>query len=89
MRFDIDPDLQRRVVALAHVQQREASWLILDALREYVEREERTKVHWDEAMQSWEEYQQNGLHITHEEMESWFDQIDNGQTEALPCACHK
>ena len=89
MILDIDTDLQQRVSALANAQQRETSWLVLDALREYVDREERLKSHWERALQSWDDYQQNGLHVTHEEMETWFDQIENGQTDALPRACHK
>lgn len=89
MLLDMDADLENRVLALASAQQRESRWLIQDAVREYVEREERREAHWDEAMQSWHGYRQDGLHITQEEMECWFDQIEAGQTASLPCACHK
>ena len=89
MLLDMDADLENRVLALASAQQRESRWLIQDAVREYVEREERRNAHWDEAMQSWHNYQKDGLHITQEEMECWFDQIEAGQTASQPCACHK
>ena len=41
------------------------------AIREYVEREEREKAFYQHALQSWENYQKDGLHLTGDEVIQW------------------
>ncbi|GEM_PF-198815 len=84
----LDTDLKSRVAALAEARQRKPHWIMIEAIREYVEREEKRQSCWNEAMASWQAFQQTGLHATRDEMESCFDQLEAGNNVEPP-ACHK
>jgi len=77
-----------RLKRLAEIKKRSPHWLAKEAIAQYLEREESSEALKQSAMESWEEYQNDGLHITHDEMKSWLTTWGTpGETE-LP-QCHK
>ena len=84
----MDDDLRARVAALAAARQRKPHWIMLEAIREYVEREEKQQQCWDEALAAWQRYQETGLHVTQQEMDVWLGQLETGN-DVEPPQCHK
>ena len=60
---------------------------MLDAIGEYVEREEKREAFRQEGIRAWEEYQATGLHVTHDETDAWLAKLEQGQ-DVEPPACH-
>ena len=69
----IDDELKSRVQHLAGLQQRSAHWIMREAIREYVEREEARENFKREALASWTAYQETGRHLTGKEVQDWLD----------------
>jgi predicted transcriptional regulator len=44
-----------------------------EAIRSYVEREEKREKFKQEALASWKAYQETGVHLTHQEIGDWLD----------------
>jgi len=53
----LDDTLKERVQHLATVRDRSAHWVMREAIREYVEREEKRESFRQDALQAWENYQ--------------------------------
>ena len=84
----LDAALRDRVKSLADKRHRKAHWVMVEAIREYVEREESRQSAWEDAMKAWENFRATGLHATEEEMEAWFDQLEAGN-DVEPPACRQ
>ncbi|GIL00932.1 MAG: CopG family transcriptional regulator [Alphaproteobacteria bacterium] len=67
----IDDDLRRRIRNLAEAQRRSAHWIMREALRQYVEREEARESFRREALAAWVAFRENGRHLTDEEVRDW------------------
>ncbi len=83
----LDQDLKNRIQRLADVRHRSAHWIMREAIRSYVEREEKREAFKQDALHAWEAYQENGLHLTLEEADSWLAKLDAGEEAELP-ECH-
>jgi len=83
----IDDGLKDRLQALASTRRRSAHWLMREAIAQYVEREEARESFLQEAMSSWRDYQETGLHLTWEETRAWLETW-GGDVESDPPACH-
>jgi predicted transcriptional regulator len=83
----IDQSIKDRVKRLADARHRPASGLIVEAISEYVEREERRDAFRQDAIRAWNEYQATGLHVTIEEADAWLAQLENGH-DVEPPICH-
>lgn len=83
----IDQSIKDRIKRLADARHRTPHRVMLDAISEYVEREEKREAFRQEGMRAWEEYQATGLHVTHEEADAWLARLEEGQDADLP-ACH-
>lgn len=83
----IDDDLKKRIQCLAKARERSAHWIMREALRDYVEREEARESFKQEALASWEAYQETGQHLSGEEVRSWLStwgtDKENGPPECL------
>jgi predicted transcriptional regulator len=86
--LNIDIELKQRLIALAVERQQNIQFLILEAVRQYVDKEEKRQRCWADAMHAWQEFKDTGLHATRDEMESWFTQLEAGKNTESP-ACHK
>lgn len=67
----LDADERARIGALAASRKRSSHYLMREAVREYLTREEARQSFRDEAEEAWRDYQKTGLHATQAEMESW------------------
>ncbi len=80
----IDPELKTRLRSLANAQHRSTHWLMREAIRQYVEREERRENFRQEAIQAWNEYQATGMHLTMTEADAWLAKLESGKDLELP-----
>lgn len=83
----LDDTLKGRVQHLAAVRARSAHWVMREAIREYVEREEKRDSFRQDALQAWENYQTTGLHLTGDEADAWLAKLEAGEDAGLP-SCH-
>ncbi|RUM22167.1 ribbon-helix-helix protein, CopG family [Rhizobium vallis] len=84
----LDDDLKGRVQQLAEIRRRSSHWIMREAIRQYVEREEKRETLRQETLNAWDEFQATGLHVTAEEVENWLSTW--GTDEELPAPeCHK
>jgi predicted transcriptional regulator len=83
----LDDDLKSRIQHLAEVRNRSSHWIMREAIRDYVEREEKQESFKLAALQAWETYQANGLHLTLEEADTWLAKLEAGEDAELP-DCH-
>ncbi|WP_404406326.1 CopG family ribbon-helix-helix protein [Pelagibacterium halotolerans] len=83
----IDDDLKARIQTLAGQRRRSAHWIMREAIREYVEREEARESFKQEALASWAHFQETGLHLTGEEVFAWLDTWGTDEEQDAP-ECH-
>jgi predicted transcriptional regulator len=80
----LNPELKSRVQQLAETRSRSAHWIMCEAIRDYVEREEKRENYKKEATIAWQAYQQSGRHVTLEEADLWLAKLEAGQDTELP-----
>ena len=82
----IDDTLKGRVQQLANQRRRSPHWIMLEAIQQYVEREEKREAFKQDALRAWESYQRTGLHLTFEEADAWLAKLEAGEdAELLKC----
>ena len=84
----IDEDTRERVKRLAEARHRSSHWMMLEAIRQYVEREEKREAFRQDGINAWKEYQETGLHVTGDEVIAWLDTWGEENEQAVPI-CHK
>lgn len=84
----LSDDMIKRVKHLAELKQRSAHWVMCEAVRQYVSHEEARESFKQEALASWEHYQQTGLHITGQELYKWLRTWGTEANQGVP-KCHK
>jgi predicted transcriptional regulator len=84
----LDDELANRVRRLAGRRQRSPHWIMREAIREYVTREEARESFRQEALASWSAYRETGRHLTAEEVRAWLDTWGS-ESEAEPPECHE
>lgn len=83
----LNEDLKKRVQHLADVKQRSAHWIMREAIRDYVEREEARENFKQEALASWKAYQETGQHLTGQEVSDWLNTWGTNKETDTP-QCH-
>ncbi|HGO6081603.1 MULTISPECIES: CopG family ribbon-helix-helix protein [Burkholderia] len=83
----IDDELKGRVQHLASMRDRSPHWIMCEAIKQYVEREEARESFKQEAAASWAHYQETGLHLTGEEVRTWLKTWGTDDETGLP-ECH-
>lgn len=83
----IDDGFKNRVQKLASQRQRSAHWIMLEAIQQYVDREEAREGFKQEALASWAAYQETGRHLTGEEVRTWLSTWGSDDEKAMP-ECH-
>jgi len=83
----LNEDLKKRVQHLADVKQRSAHWIMREAIRDYVEREEARENFKQEALASWKAYQETGQHLTSQEVSDWLNTWGTNKETGTP-QCH-
>lgn len=81
----IDDELKSRVQDLAKQRRRSAHWVMLEAIEQYVTREEAHESFKQEALASWRSYRETGRHLTGQEVRGWLDSWGENQEDAPEC----
>lgn len=84
----IEDTLKGRVQHLASQRRRSAHWIMLEAIQQYVEREEARENFKQEALASWASYQETGQHLTGQEVRAWLNTWGTEDEKPVP-KCHK
>jgi predicted transcriptional regulator len=69
----LDDAMKSRISNLAMQRDRSAHWLMREAIRQYVEREEARESFKAEALASWQAYQETGQHLSVREATDWLN----------------
>ena len=84
----IDDELKGRIQQLANQRQRSSHWIMREAIRQYVEREEARESFTQEAQASWAAFQETGRHLTGEEVRQWLATWGTDSEQEMP-ECHE
>lgn len=84
----IDDALKGRVQQLASLRRRSSHGIMLEAIRQYVEREEARERFKQEALTAWEVYRETGRHLTGDEVRAWLKTWGTDEEKAVP-DCHE
>src|SRR5216684_2816092 len=80
----LDAEERTRLSALATARKRSSHYLMREAVREYLTREEARQSFRGEAEEAWRDYQKTGLHVTQAEMEAWAASLGTRRPKRLP-----
>ena len=69
--LNLDEELKAQVQALATKRQRTSHWIMQEAIARYVRQEQAREQLKEDAMASWVEFRETGLHLTHSEVSAW------------------
>ncbi len=84
----LDDNLKNRIQHLAEIRHRSAHWVMREAIRDYVDREEAKESFKQEALDSWTAYQETGRHLTAQEVRSWLNNWGTADEKEIP-PCHE
>ena len=84
----LDDALKNRIQHLADVRHRSAHWIMREAIRVYVEREEARESFKQESLASWTAYQETGQHLTGQEVRDWLNTWGTDKETEVP-ECHE
>jgi predicted transcriptional regulator len=83
----IDADTKERVKRLADARSRTPHWLMREAIRQYVDREEKREAFRQSAMRAWDDYRASGMHATQAQADAWLAKLEAGK-DVEPPECH-
>jgi len=83
----LDDNLKGRIQHLAEIRHRSAHWIMREAIRDYVEREEARESFKEEALASWTAYQETGRHLSGQEVRDWLSTWGSDEEAEIP-QCH-
>jgi len=75
----LDVSMRSRINNLACIRKKTSHWLMLEAIEEYVEREEKRELLRRDVLNAWKAYESSGLHVTSKEAEAWFYDLEQGK----------
>jgi predicted transcriptional regulator len=84
----IDQKTKERYKNLALIKDRSTHWMMREAIKQYVDREEKRESFLRDAVNSWNEYQETGLHATGEEVIKWLNTWGTDDEQDAP-ECHQ
>lgn len=76
-----------RLKVLAELKHRKPHFLMKEAIRQYLDREEARESFKREALASWREYKETEYHLTGDEVGAWLGTWGSKQEKAIP-SCH-
>ncbi len=79
----LDDEIRDRLKALGELKHRSTHWIMREAIREYLDREEEIERRNLEADEAWEEYRQSGKGVSGDAMNAWLDSW--GTDKEGPC----
>ena len=82
----LDDDLKTRIQNLAQVRNRSPHWIMREAIRDYVAREEARERFKQDALASWSAFRETGKHLSGAELSQWLSTWGTDkETEMPPC----
>ena len=84
----LDQETRARIEHLAETYRRTPHWVMREAIQQYLEREEKRELFRKDVVNTWQEYEKTGLHVTGDEISTWLDTWDEETEKAAP-VCHK
>ena len=84
----LDDDLKSRIQRLADARNRSSHWIMREAIRDYVGREEARESFKRESLASWTAYRETGHHLTGREVRAWLNTWGTDEETEIP-SCHK
>jgi predicted transcriptional regulator len=84
----IDDELKGRVQRLAELRHRSAHWIMREAIKQYVAREESRESFRREAATTWSAFHESGQHLTGPEVRAWLNTWGTDDEKSVP-ECHK
>nr|WP_242481292.1 CopG family transcriptional regulator [Rubrivivax gelatinosus] len=67
--------------------QRSSHWLMREAIKQYVDREEMREAFRQDTLKAWETYRATGLHLPADEADAWLAKLEQ-RDDVEPPACH-
>jgi predicted transcriptional regulator len=80
----LEDDERVRLALLAEAKKRTPHYLMREAIREYLTREEQRVSFIKEAQDAWRDYERTGRHVTLEDMEAWAEKLAKNPSVPLP-----
>jgi len=80
----LDSEERARLASLATLRRRSSHYLMREAVREYLTREEARQSFRDEATTAWRDYEETGRHATQAELDSWIDSLGTRRPRPAP-----
>lgn len=80
----LDEETRNRLVALGELRDRAPHWLMREAIREYLEREERHEEQKRVDMERWQEVELTGRAVPHAEVAKWLGELAAGRDAPCP-----
>lgn len=80
----LDDDMKSRIQQLASARHRSAHWIMREAIRDYLEREESKESFKQEALSAWTAYQETGRHLSGRDVQDWLKSWGADQETAMP-----
>jgi predicted transcriptional regulator len=84
----IDQKTKERYKNLAQIKDRSSHWMMREAINQYVDKEEKRESFRQDAVNSWNEYQETGLHATGDEVIKWLNTWGTDDEKDEP-ECHQ
>ena len=80
----LDQDIRDRLKRLADAKGRSTHQLLRQAVSQFVGREEAREAFRSAGLQAWDQYQVTGLHVMHDDADSWLARLQAGEDAAVP-----
>jgi predicted transcriptional regulator len=80
----LDDDSRARIKKLADARQRTPHWMMREAIKQYIDREEKRESFRQDAIAAWKAYQTTGRHVTFEDADAWLGKLEAGQDVEPP-----
>ena len=84
----LSDDLKQRLHSVASQKRRTPHWVMVEAINTYISQEEKRAAFYQEGLESWQEYQRTGEHVTWKEARSWMESWGTDNESEQP-KCHK
>jgi predicted transcriptional regulator len=73
MGVKLDEETRERLKSLGAAKRRSTHWLMQEAIREYLDKEEEMEARNQQADEAWKEYQRTGQFVSNEAVMAWLD----------------
>ena len=84
----IDSETKQNIQIIADRKHRSPHWIMLEAIRDYIKRDEIREKFTQEALASWKSYKETGQHLTGQEIHDWLSTWGTDDEKKAP-KCHK